>query len=72
MVEEKKKRKKKAAGSDGGEKEHKVPWQEKYASPEEIKSFLSDHIYLRYNTVKYRVEARLPEDDTFCQNCELA
>ena len=72
MVEEKKKRKKKAAGSDGGEKEHKVPWQEKYASPEEIKAFLSDHIYLRYNTVKYRVEARLPSGDAFCQNSELA
>ena len=31
----------------GGEKEHKVPWQEKYATPKEIKAFLSDHIYLR-------------------------
>ena len=72
MAEEKKKRKKAAAGSDGGEKEHKVPWQEKYASPEEIKAFLSDHIYLRYNTVKYRVEARLPSGDAFCQNSELA
>ena len=72
MAEEKKKRKKAAAGSDGGEKEHKVPWQEKYASPEEIKAFLSDHIYLRYNTVKYRVEARLPSRDAFCQNSELA
>ena len=30
----------------GGEKEHKVPWQEKYATPKEIKAFLSDHIYL--------------------------
>ena len=72
MAEEKKKRKKAAAGSDGGEKEHKVPWQEKYASPEEIKAFLSDHIYLRYNRVKYRVEARLPSGDAFCQNSELA
>ena len=58
--------------SKGEEKEHKVPWQEKYASPEEIKAFLSDHIYLRYNTVKYRVEARLPSGDAFCQNSELA
>ena len=72
MAEEKKKRKKAAAGSDGGEKEHKVPWQEKYASPEEIKAFLSNHIYLRYNRVKYRVEARLPSGDAFCQNSELA
>ena len=53
-------------------KVHKVPWQEKYASPAEIKQFLSDHIYLRYNTVKYRVEARLPSEDAFCQNGELA
>ena len=58
--------------SKGEEKEHKVPWQEKYATAKEIKAFLSDHIYLRYNSVKHRVEARLPEDDTFCQNSELA
>ena len=58
--------------SKGEEKEHKVPWQEKYASPEEIKAFLSNHIYLRYNRVKYRVEARLPSGDAFCQNSELA
>ena len=67
------KKKKAAAESDSGvEKVHKKPWQEKYASPEEIKSFLSDHVYLRYNTVKYRVEARLPSEDAFCQNSELA
>ena len=79
----KKKRKKKADQTtldqttpnpsySGGEKEHKVPWQEKYATPKEIKAFLSDHIYLRYNTVKHRVEARLPAEDAFCQNSELA
>ena len=75
MAEEKNKRKKKAAagdGDDGEEKVHKVPWQEKYATPTEIKQFLSDHVYLRYNTVKYRVEARLPEEDPFSQNSELA
>ena len=75
MAEEKNKRKKKAAagdGDDGEEKVHKVPWQEKYATPAEIKQFLSDHVYLRYNTVKYRVEARLPEEDPFSQNSELA
>ena len=44
MAEEKKKRKKKAASDgDGEEKVHKVPWQEKYATPAEIKQFLSDH-----------------------------
>jgi len=73
MAEEKKKRKKKVAEDGGGEeKEHKVSWQEKYATPAEIKQFLSDHVYLRYNTVKYRVEARLPSEDAFCQNSELA
>ena len=61
-----------AIAYSGGEKEHKVPWQEKYATPKEIKAFLSDHIYLRYNTVKHRVEARLPAEDAFCQNSELA
>ena len=54
----KKKRKKK--DDDGGQKEHKKNWREEYATPSEIKTFLSDHIYLRYNTVKYRIEARLP------------
>ena len=72
MAEEKKKRKKKVAEDGGGEeKVHKVPWQEKYATLEEIKGFLSNHIYLRYNTVKHRVEARLPAEDAFCQNSEL-
>ena len=74
-MEERKKpkgKKKKSAEGNGEEKVHKVPWQEKYASPAEIKQFLSDHIYLRYNTVKHRVEARLPAEDAFCQNSELA
>ena len=51
----KKKRKKK-----DGEKEHKVPWQEKYASPDEIEKFLNDHIYLRRNVVTMRTECREP------------
>ena len=68
------KRKKKAAESGGEEKvkEHKPNWRETYATVAEIKQFLSDHIYLRYNTVKHRVEARLPPEDEFCQNSELA
>ena len=72
--EKPKKKSKKKAGADGegSGKEHKKPWQEKYATPAEIKQFLSDHVYLRYNTVKYRVEARLPSEDAFCQNSELA
>ena len=70
-MEERKKRKKKAV-EDSGAKEHKRNWREEYATPTEIKTFLSDHIYLRYNTVKYRVEARLPAQDAFCENSELA
>ena len=70
LEDKSKKRKKKADQTT--EREHKKPWQETYATPKEIKAFLDDHIYLRYNTVKHRVEARLPEEDTFCQNSELA
>ena len=74
MEEEKtkKKRKKSAAEGDSGEKEHKPNWREVYASVEEIKAFLSDHIYLRHNVVKRWVEARLPQEDAFCGNTELA
>ena len=69
----KKKRKKKAAEGEGGEpKEHKPNWREVYATVEDIKGFLADHIYLRWNLVKHRVEARLPMEDTFCVNSELA
>ncbi len=69
----KKKRKKAAADGEGGEqKEHKKNWREEYATAEEIKAYLSDHIYLRWNLVKHRVEARLPMEDTFCVNSELA
>ena len=64
---------KKKAPAEGGEmKEHKKPWQEQYATVEEIKAFLRDHVYLRFNTVKHQVEARLPSEDPFCCNSELA
>ena len=65
MAEEKKKRKKKAVteGDGGSEKEHKVSWQEKNATPAEIKQFLSDRIYLRHNVITGRVECRLPATD---------
>ena len=74
MTEEKpkKKRKKKTAAEGEGGKDHKKNWREVNATPEEIKAFLSDHVYLRYNLVKYRVEARLPSEDPFWQNNELA
>ncbi|MCR5240562.1 MAG: hypothetical protein K6E15_10440 [Prevotella sp.] len=72
MTEEKAKKKRKKKAADESEKEHKKNWREVNATPGEIKAFLSDHIYLRYNMVKYRIEARLPSEDPFWQNNELA
>jgi len=64
--EEKKKRKKKAATGEGGEeKEHKVPWQEKHASTEDIQKFLNANVLLRHNTVTGQPEFRVPERDEF-------
>ena len=37
-------------------KEHKKPWQEKYATPEEIKAMLDSRVSLRYNEVRGRTE----------------
>ena len=65
---EEKKRKQTA----GDRKEHKANWREVYASVDEIKAFLSDHVYLRFNTVKHQVEARLPAGDPFCSEGELS
>ena len=69
---EKKKKKSAAEGDGTQEKEHKPNWREVYATPEDIKTFLSGHVYLRYNMVKGWVEARIPPDDAFCRNSELA
>ena len=64
----KKKRKKKAATEEnGGQKEHKPNWREVYASAEDIKAFLSDHVYLRHNVITGRVECRIPEADYFAE-----
>ena len=52
MSNEKKPKKKSAAPS----KEHRQPWQEKYASPEEIQRMLSERVLLRYNDVRHRTE----------------
>ena len=52
MSEEKKPKKKSSASP----KEHKQPWQEKYASPEEIEQMLSSRVLLRYNEVRHRTE----------------
>ena len=65
MEEEKPKKKRKKKEGDNGERAHKTPWQEKYASPEEIETFLNDHIYLRRNVVTLRTEYREPSADYF-------
>ena len=36
--------------------EHKKPWQDTYATPEEIKAMLSERVLLRYNEVRGRTE----------------
>ena len=52
----KKQKKRSAAKEDGGGKEHKRPWQETTATPEEIKAMLSERVLLRYNEVRGRTE----------------
>ena len=47
-------------GGEGGERGHKQPWQQKYATPDEIEAFLNDRIYLRRNVVTLRTEWREP------------
>ena len=41
---------------DGAPREHKQPWQERYATPEEIKAMLDSRVSLRYNEVRGRTE----------------
>ena len=55
MDEEKKKRNKKKP-ADSGDGGHKQAWQEKYATPEQIKAMLADRVMLRYNEVRGRTE----------------
>ena len=45
------------------EKEHKKNWREVYATVEDIKTYLSDHIYLRHNVITGRIECRVPTKD---------
>lgn len=47
---------KKETKSKDAPKEHKQPWQEKYATPEEIKAMLDNRVSLRYNEVRGRTE----------------
>ena len=68
MDEEKKKRKKKKS-VDAGDGGHKKPWQETYATPEEIKAMLSERVLLRYNEVRGRTEIhRLSQGLTIGEN----
>ena len=61
MEEEKPKKKRKQKTVDGS-KERKANWKEYTASVEDIKAFLSDHVYLRHNVITRRVECRLPSN----------
>ena len=38
--------------TDEAPREHKKPWQETFATPEEIKAMVSNHVLLRYNEVR--------------------
>ena len=42
--------------TDEAPREHKKPWQETFATPEEIKAMLKNRVLLRYNEVKGRTE----------------
>ena len=53
MDEKKKGKKKETSDSNEG---HKKPWQETYATPEEIKAMLASRVSLRYNEVRGRTE----------------
>ena len=58
----KKKRKPKAA-AEGEGREHKKPWQEKYATVDDIRTFLDSQVMLRYNLVTQQVECHLLNGD---------
>ena len=49
----------------GGERGHKKPWQEKYATKKEIRQMLSDNVFLRQNAITGRPEFRVPMSDEF-------
>ena len=66
MEEEKpKKKRKQASGGDSQAGAHKENWRQYMASPEDIRQFLADRIYLRHNVVTGRTECRVPERDWF-------
>ena len=51
-------RKPKDGGDADAARGHKEPWQQKYATPDEIKRMLDDRVALRYNEVRHRTEIR--------------
>ena len=48
--------KKETKKKEGAPHEHKKPWQETYATPEEIEAMLNERVMLRYNEVRGRTE----------------
>ena len=48
--------KKETKKKDDAPREHKRPWQETMATPQEIKAMLSERVLLRYNEVRGRTE----------------
>ena len=58
-----KRQKKTAEETDGEKKEHKQSWQEKNATPEDIRQFLADNFVMHQNVVTGRVEFRVPPMD---------
>ena len=54
--EDKMPRKERGAKDASPAKEHKEPWQAKYASPAEIQQMVSRRVLLRYNEVRHRTE----------------
>ena len=54
--EDKMPRKERGAKDASPAKEHKEPWQAKYATPAEIQQMVSRRVLLRYNEVRHRTE----------------
>ena len=69
-MEEEKPKKKRKQNADEGRKERKANWKKYTATVEEIKAFLNDHVYLRYNVISRRVECRIPASDLFLASDE--
>ena len=60
---EKKKTKTETKKETKQKREHQKPWQEVYASIEDIKAFLNERVMLRYNVITKRTEVHVIERD---------